>query len=97
VVTGCGARSHQAHTSLLDGIPTKDAVSERFSGLWSQNLQTFYNQGVTGEQIADELDKRPNVAEVILMRDTPLKRLHRQQIMLLQSWRHEPNDVMPLV
>ena len=49
-------------------------------------LEAFYGGSLT--------DKRPNVAEVILMRDAPLKRLHRQQIMLLQSWRHEPNDVL---
>lgn len=31
--------------------------------------------------------KRPNVAEVILMRQAPLVRLHQQQIELLRAWR----------
>jgi len=47
-------------------------------------LEQFY-QGSLSEQ-------RPNVAEVVGMRQEPLRQLHQQQIELLRSWRRSPND-----
>lgn len=44
-----------------------------------QILEIFYEGSL--------FEKRPNVAQVILMRQEPLYRLHQEQIMLLQSWR----------
>lgn len=39
-------------------------------------------------------DKRPNVAQVILMRQAPLLRLHEQQITLLRDWRRTGDPAM---
>ncbi len=38
------------------------------------------------------IEQRPNVAQVIVMRQAPLQRLHRQQIALLREWRQNPSD-----
>ncbi len=37
-------------------------------------------------------EKRPNVAQVILLRQAPLYRLHQQQITLLRAWRASKSD-----
>ncbi len=37
-------------------------------------------------------DKRPNVAQVMLLRSAPLERLHREQLRLLRLWRKEPTQ-----
>jgi len=39
-------------------------------------------------------DMRPNVAQVILMRQSPLLRLHEQQITLLRDWRRTGDPAM---
>jgi phosphoenolpyruvate carboxylase len=39
-------------------------------------------------------DKRPNVAQVILMRQAPLLRLHEQQIALLRDWRRTSDPAL---
>lgn len=39
-------------------------------------------------------DRRPNVAQVILMRQAPLLRLHEQQIELLRDWRRSGDPAM---
>lgn len=37
-------------------------------------------------------EKRSNVAQVILLRQAPLQRLHQQQIALLRTWRANPSE-----
>lgn len=45
-------------------------------------LEAIYGGGL--------FEQRPNVAQVILMRQEPLYRLHQEQIQLLQRWRANP-------
>jgi len=51
----------------------KQAAGERFSGLWSQNLHTFKKQGLSNEQIAQELS-RVRVEPVLTAHPTEAKR-----------------------
>lgn len=38
------------------------------------------------------VEQRPNVAQVIIMRQEALYRLHQQQLILLRDWRESPDD-----
>lgn len=49
-----------------------------------QALELFYDGELT--------EQRPNVAEVVQMRQAPLRRLHHKQIELLHEWRDQPTD-----
>jgi len=58
-------------------------ISAELERTWSV-LEHFYSGSLW--------DQRPNVSQVILMRQTPLRNLHEQQIRLLRAWRENPTD-----
>jgi phosphoenolpyruvate carboxylase len=80
------------------GLVQDDALRDRLMDLiWdelartTEILETIYGGAL--------FDKRPNVAQVILMRQAPLMRLHEQQIALLRDWRRtgDPTMLKPLL
>ena len=90
--------SHPEVMARYAGLVQDDALRDRLMDLiWdelartTEILETIYGGAL--------FDKRPNVAQVILMRQAPLMRLHEQQIALLRDWRRtgDPTMLKPLL
>jgi len=72
----------QEYANLVDDHTVRESLMQKILEELEktrQILETFYEGPL--------FEKRPNVAQVILMRQEPLSRLHREQIRLLKSWR----------
>jgi len=68
-----------------------DAVRQRMMQLILDELERTWD--VLEQFYGGSLwEQRPNVAQVVLMRQKPLRNLHAQQIHLLRNWRANPSD-----
>lgn len=72
------------------GLVENDALRKRIMGQILDELErtTHVLTQIYGGSL---FEKRTNVAQVILLRQAPLERLHQQQIELLRTWRRTPS------
>jgi len=77
----------QEYAALVDDDSLRQhmmqLIHEELEHTWDV-LEQFYGGSLW--------DQRPNVAQVVLMRQKPLRDLHTQQIKLLRAWRDQPSD-----
>ncbi len=77
----------QQYAALVADDPLRERIMQQILNEFdrtTQVLEQFYGGTL--------IEKRPNVAQVILMRQAPLEQLHQVQIERLRQWRQAPND-----
>jgi phosphoenolpyruvate carboxylase len=77
----------QQYAALVVNTPLREQLMQQILSEFDRTTQ-FLEQFYGGPL----LERRPNVAQVLLMRHAPLRQLHHMQIELLKQWRLEPTD-----